>query len=384
MAATAESARAALREHPHAAALCHAAAHACWSAAARQDVRVALGSEASPVASTPEDAAKTPYGNIHHILERGAQDVDEWLLLGAALASWMLEQPQLSATDLRRCAWLAAYTGCNAWPVLALEAAPELWAEVAAQVSSWAAPEQLALAVALSGLTSEGISELKSSWSDTTPYPTVAACLRAEREPLPLEGELAPPPRRALWVVVQALSGYLFVRWLARGAARWVLGYRSQAALSLSASGLELRHVVTLLGKRWRERRQVVPLSEIASVERDVRYQGVSLYAGLLALVLGTYVGGGLLIDALRVPSGSPSLLGMGLLLIAGGIALDFALSHWGTYRQGRVQLTVRRHHGRGLRLRELDSERCQQLLQELVRFREFEAHPAPRSRPLV
>ncbi len=368
-----QSLLAALREHPHAAALRESVAQACLTSAARRDTQLALGPGALQASSWPVDEAQTPYGNVRSVLELGAQSAQEWQLLGGALALWVLEQPEVDAALLRNCAWLSAHTGCNVWPFLAREAPPQLWRCVASEVTRWGAAEQLALAVVVSQVDEAHFRELEAGWSTKTHYPAVLACLNAGLAPEPLEGELAPPPRRPWLVILQALSGYLLLRWLARALGRWVLGYRARTALTLSASGLELRHVVTLLGKHWRERQQVLPLSEIASIERDVHYQGASLYAGLFALVLGTYVGGGLLVDALRVPSGSPSLLGMGLLLIASGIALDFALTHWGTFRQGRVRLTVRRHSGRGLRLQQLDGERCQRLLQQVVRLRGFE-----------
>ena len=366
---------AALQEHPQALALREHVAQACLNAAARRETQLALGVDAVQTASWPRDEAQTPYGNVRTILEGGAQNAGEWLLLGGALALWVLEQPEVDTALLSNCSWLAAHTGCSVWPFLALQAPPQLWRDVASAVTGWGVAEQLALAAALFDGDEARLRELKSEWSSNTPYPSVLAQLNAGLPTEPLEGELAPPPRRPWVITLQALSGYLLLRWLARAVGRWVLGYRSRTAVILSPSGLELRHMVTLLGKHWHERKQILPLDEIASIERDVRYQGASLYAGLFALVLGTYVGGGLLVDALRVPSGSPSLLGMGLLMIAAGIALDFALTHWSTYRRGRVRLTVHRHRGRGFRLQQLDGERCQRLLQQVVRLRGFEPH---------
>ena len=97
--------------------------------------------------------------------------------------------------------------------------------------------------------------------------------------------------------------------------------------LRLSERGLELSHRTLLLGRVLRETETLIPLSNLANVKREVQYPRLGLYAGLLALIAGTYVGTGLFVDGIRVPGGSPSLLGMGLAAMALGIVLDFALS---------------------------------------------------------
>jgi len=61
----------------------------------------------------------------------------------------------------------------------------------------------------------------------------------------------------------------------------------------------------------------------------------------LVALSLGTFLGVGMLLDGLRVPGLSPSLLGLGLLFVVGGLVLDFVLTTFLDSNQGRCHILV-------------------------------------------
>ncbi|HEX4339796.1 MAG TPA: hypothetical protein VH062_28000 [Polyangiaceae bacterium] len=142
-----------------------------------------------------------------------------------------------------------------------------------------------------------------------------------------LKGELSPPPRGPVGTALITLSGLALVRAGGRLIGRLALGYKRPTALRLSARGLEISSRAELLGRVLSESETLIPLANLSSITREVRFARLGLYAGLLALVLGTYVGTGLLVDGVRVPGGSPSLLGLGLVAIALGIGLDYVLS---------------------------------------------------------
>ncbi len=142
-----------------------------------------------------------------------------------------------------------------------------------------------------------------------------------------LKGELTAPPRGAVATALVALSGFALVRSGVRLVGRLALGYRRPAQVRLSDRGLEISARSELLGRVLSESETLIPLSNLSSIAREVRFARLGLYAGLLALVAGTYVGVGLLVDGVRVPGGSPSLLGLGLAAIALGIALDYVLA---------------------------------------------------------
>jgi hypothetical protein len=177
-----------------------------------------------------------------------------------------------------------------------------------------------------------------------------------DSEPLAeLKGELSPPPRGALGTALITLSGLALVRASLRLCGRFALAYRHPAELRLSDRGLEISHRTELLGRVLFDSETLIPLSNLSSITREVRFARLGLYAGLLALVAGTYVGMGLLIDGMRVPGGSPSLLGFGLAAIALGIGLDYVLAVVLDAVRKTCRVVVIPHHGRPLCVEGLD-----------------------------
>jgi hypothetical protein len=63
------------------------------------------------------------------------------------------------------------------------------------------------------------------------------------------------------------------------------------------------------------------------------------MYAGLLALAVGSYVGVEAFVDGVR--AASPSLLAAGLGFVVAGIALDFGFSSLGPGARGRCRLLL-------------------------------------------
>jgi hypothetical protein len=182
-----------------------------------------------------------------------------------------------------------------------------------------------------------------------------------------LSGELAAPPSSVVVAALLALTGVSFVRGALRLAGRVAFAYRKPAELRLSERGVEISHRTELLGRVLKDAETVIPLANVASVSREVRYARLGLYAGLLALVLGTYIGAGLLIDGTRVPGGSPSLLGFGLVAIAIGIVLDYAFAVlWDVVRQ-TCRLVVVPQKGRAVCIQGLDPTETDKVLSELT-----------------
>jgi len=170
-----------------------------------------------------------------------------------------------------------------------------------------------------------------------------------------LAGELSPPPRGVLVTALIMLSGFALVRAGCRLIGRVALGYKRPTELRLSDRGLEISSRAELLGRTLSESETLIPLSNLSSITREVRFARLGLYAGLLALVAGTYVGTGLLVDGVRVPGGSPSLLGLGLAAIALGIGLDYLLSVVLAAVRRTCRVVVVPVHGRALCVEGLD-----------------------------
>jgi hypothetical protein len=99
-----------------------------------------------------------------------------------------------------------------------------------------------------------------------------------------------------------------------------------------------------LLGRTIREREFVLPREGIATATREVRFPSLGLYAGLLALALGSWVGAGVFTDGIR--AASPSLLGTGLAVLLAGVLLDFVLATLVPGSRGRCRVLLRPRRG--------------------------------------
>lgn len=178
-----------------------------------------------------------------------------------------------------------------------------------------------------------------------------------------LVGELTAAPKGAVVAALLVLSGVSFVRGAARLVGKLALAYRQPAELHFSSRGLEISHRTELLGRVLRDSVTLIPIQNLASITREVRYARLGMYAGLGALVLGTYVGAGLLVDGMRVPGGSPSLLGLGLAAIGLGALFDFLLAVVIDAVRKTCRIVVTPHFGRSLCIQGLDPAETDRVL---------------------
>jgi len=181
-----------------------------------------------------------------------------------------------------------------------------------------------------------------------------------------LVGELTLAPSGIVPTLLFIVSGIAALRAGAALVGRAAFAYRKPAAVRLSARGLEISHRVELLGRTLRERETLIPLSNLASVTREVAYARLGLYAGLAALCIGTYVGTGLLVDGLRVPGFSASLIGMGVAAVALGVVLDFVLSVALDAAKKTCRLVVVPRTGKKLCIGGLDRAATDEVLEKL------------------
>jgi len=183
-----------------------------------------------------------------------------------------------------------------------------------------------------------------------------------------LEGERVRAPRGLVATLLVTLSGWLLLEAVVRLFARAALGYRRPASVALDEKGIVISDETHLLGRTLSERRTVVPTANLSQIERETRYARLGLFAGLLALSAGTYVGVGLMTDGVRVPGGSPSLLGLGALFVALGVLVDYGLSLLERTVQGTCRLVVERRSGAALCISGLAPESVDALLTDLRR----------------
>jgi hypothetical protein len=304
----------------------------------------AIGAKVAEMADearlTREDA-DTRFGNVLDVLSKGADTADQRALASALWAHAVAESPRTTTRteDEDRLAadivWLAAHTPFDATPLLdrALgEDASDLWTALASHVrrsqKSLERGELLVACAALAGSASERAKALTNELSSVVTDPTLRRVLGAGEHAAPdevrLEGEIVAAPRGPVATTLLAFTGILFAAHAVRLLARLALAYRRPAEVLLSESGIRVKTRTELLGRTLRERDHVILRSGLVRVVREVRFPRAAFYAGLLALAVGSYIGVRAFVDGVR--AASPSLLLVGLLIIALGIAADFVL----------------------------------------------------------
>jgi hypothetical protein len=195
----------------------------------------------------------------------------------------------------------------------------------------------------------------------TTPLP------RADRVSLTLRGERGPRPRGLLGTCLLSISLVYPALRAGELCARWLIGYKRPLTLELSEAGLSVRQQTVLLGRLLSDSEVWIPRENLAQITREVRYARVGLYAGLLALALGSYAGFRLISIGLSVPGGSLGLLGQGLLVLALGIGVDFLISTARTSARSRCRVVVVPQQGPAFSLLGADRAAADAALSALV-----------------
>jgi hypothetical protein len=121
-----------------------------------------------------------------------------------------------------------------------------------------------------------------------------------------------------------------------------------------------------MLGRTLRERKVVIGREGLVRAAREVRYPRLPFYAGLLALVIGSYIGVATLVDGVR--AASPSLLLTGLVIVAVGIALDFALGSIAPTARGHCRVVFVLRKGGSICITVGDVDSADAALTRLVR----------------
>lgn len=325
------------------------------------------------------EQAQTPFGNPITALEHGPDSPAERQLLGALLAIGVSKglpegegERDALAADL---VWLATHTTIDALGFLDAALADEaagMWEALAhvardpeAMAPEFGRTEGLIAAAAIAASKSEVAHRarlhLSHAATDSAVRALAAGAVTANAERL--EGELSLPPFSPLVTTILAVTLVLFALQLGRLLLRLVLAFKRPASISLGPNGLELNQRTELLGKVLRERSIVVPLGSLVRVTRETRYARVGMYVGLVALVVGSYFGMGLFVDAIRVPGGSASLFGLAVLMMVLGLALDFTFSSASDTVRGKCRMLVVPQRGRVFCLGSLDPARADAML---------------------
>jgi hypothetical protein len=343
-----------------------------------------------------EDAA-TPFGNALEVLGRGPEDDAERVLARAVAAHALLHE--VSAEELERVAgdliWLAAHTPFDATGLVDHAAGPmasAMWDAMASRLQRIDAGHSLELGrgealVAAAALASSGdaaVRERASKLAREIRDGRIALVLAGAdaagraaeratessgggggRKGAALQGEINPAPRGPVATVAMAVSGVLLALYAARLFGRLAFAYRRPAEVSISEDGgVRVRWRTELLGRTMGDGDVIVPRVSLARATREVRYPRAVLYAGLLALSVGSYLGVAAFVDGVR--AASPSLLATGLAVVALGLAVDFALSSIAPSRRGKCRLLFVSRDGRTLCVGDVETALADALLARL------------------
>lgn len=319
--------------------------------------------------------AETRFGNALRAMERSAGEPAgsaTRALLGGLLARGVALSPPEGAEAEARVAealvWLAAYTQLDALPSLdavSMRAAAGLWtaiADVVRRVDAGQAPlvgraGALVAAAALRHGESLAARAEATALASEVRDGIVRSILRGspplDAGEVAVAGELVPPPRSAVALVLLGVTGLLALAGVGRLVARYLLMVRRPAELRTSSLGVTLIAKTEVLGRTVAKRELHIPVGALARASREVRYPRLALYTGLVALTLGSYLGISLVVDGFR--AGSPELLGLGAALVVLGLVLDYLLASVFTSSRGRCRLVIVPRRGGALALGRVD-----------------------------
>jgi hypothetical protein len=339
--------------------------------------KVKLAAEDAKV--TREDA-DTKFGNVLDVLSTGGEGVAERALAAALWAHAVAESPRSRTEDEDRLAgdilWLATHTAFDATTLLdrALgEEAADLWTAVADRVrriergkgGALGRGEAIVACAALAASSSAKAKRLSTDLATEVKDPVLLRVLAtgesASTEEVRIVGELLPAPRGPIATTLLAFSGILFAVHAVRLVGRLALAYRRPAEVSFTATGVRVKTRTELLGRTLREREHVILRTGLVRVVREVRFPRAAFYAGLFALALGSYVGVRAFVDGVR--AASPSLLVVGLFVVALGIGADFLLGTLLPGARGRCRIAFVPRTGPVLCVGDVDARRADDAL---------------------
>lgn len=322
-------------------------------------------------AKLSREEAESAYGNVMDVLSRGPETEQERALCAALCAHVVADAPPKGrdaedqmASDLL---WLGTHTPFDATRLLdrALgEAADDLWDAISDRVRridqgrlpSLGRGEALlgcsALSLSSSSVAKRKFEDLATTAADPA-LRILAVPARVDHQAEKFTGEIESPPRGAFATVALGVTGLLFAIHAVRIIGRLALAYRTPAAVTFSRESVEIESRTELLGKTIREQKYVVPRAGLTSAVREVRYPRAALYAGLLSLSIGTYVGVSTLVDGVR--AASPSLLVVGLAIVIAGLAIDFLFASFLPAKQGVCRVIFTPAKGRAVSIGRVD-----------------------------
>lgn len=321
-----------------------------------------------------DESATSSLRELLGVLEAGPETPSErQLCRHAALLAMDTPEAPHYAPDL---VWLAANTPYSVFEELDRASAVDqgaVWDQIAAyaqralrqEPSAWKRGELLLAMAAMSQSDHPRARAQREALHDASVDPLVTRILGDGVSGVELTCHAHSLPRNGLLTWLYGMTGVLLVSSLARTIGRTLFGIERSARLRVTPQAIELRRVTSVRGHDEGEIRTFLPRQGIASVTREPRRIRLPRLVGALALLLGTAVGTGALVEAAR--GGAPSVVAFGLCALAVGFVLDYLLVEAWPTRSANVRLLIRPTVGPAFRLDNVDeaaAERVMLLLQ--------------------
>jgi hypothetical protein len=294
-----------------------------------------------------EAKAETSFGNVLRAVRKGkAASGPERTLLGALVARGVALAPPASREAEVRVAeallWIASQTVVD--PLAALEPAlgqgtEPLFSAIAGLLRKYddGAGDAPTRAAAVLGavLLRESDSKVARAERDALRValrdPTLVALLGAgsaaatPQGDLAFEGERTSPARGPVATLLLTLTLVLPALAAGRLFARYALRLRRPATVIVTSDGVRVRSRTELLGRILKEEDVFIARAGLSRASREVRFPRLGAYVGVGALLVGSYLGVRFLVDGAR--SGSPELLGLGLVVLVGALGVDYLMT---------------------------------------------------------
>ncbi len=364
-----------LTRHPHADALARLVHTLAFSAFDEQRSALDEGvADAAQRLAVDEVSAETSHGNVLRALKKGAQaSGPERILLGTLLARGvglaLPEGPEAEEKVAEALLFSAATTVADGLTPLEATLGDRSSGLLRAmgrllEKHDGGSGSTLSRASAIVGAAALGLGRSATAVEERARLAPILrdvllkALLSPRGEPIAtlpvvLSGEVVAPPRSPVSLALLTVTFVLPVVAVARLVGRYALQLRRPAEVRVTDGGVTVTSRTELLGRTMRQRELHIPSAALSRAAREVRYPRLATYAGVVALLAGSYVGLRLVLDGFK--AASPEFLGLGVGILVGSLVVDYLLSRLPSRARSRCELVFEPRRGRAVALAEVD-----------------------------
>lgn len=178
---------------------------------------------------------------------------------------------------------------------------------------------------------------------------------------LSLEGRAEGQPASAPWRIFLGITGLSLLLGLGKLFARFVLGRKREARITLRGDKLTLEDSTRAGGREISAAKETFGRAKVVSARLETRYPFLPSLLGMMGLGVGVAVGLVWLLDGIQGEFTPWILGGIGVLLA--GIALDLALTSLAASMPGKTTVSLYLPNDRTIRVVGCDPKRAEELV---------------------